>query len=48
MKQHEHGRHAAIIGDVAESPSGMVLLETSIGGNRIMDMLQGEQLPRIC
>jgi hydrogenase expression/formation protein HypE len=48
MKQHEHGRYASIIGDVAESPSGMVLLETSIGGNRIMDMLQGEQLPRIC
>ncbi len=29
-------------------PSGMVLLETAIGGNRIIDMLQGEQLPRIC
>ncbi len=48
MKKHEHGRHAAIIGDVTDSPAGMVLLETAIGGNRIMDMLQGEQLPRIC
>jgi hydrogenase expression/formation protein HypE len=48
MKGHEHGRHAAIIGEAAETPAGMVLLETAIGGSRIMDMLQGEQLPRIC
>ena len=48
MRKPEHDRHAAIIGDVDASPSGMVLLETSIGGNRIIDMLQGEQLPRIC
>ncbi len=48
MRQHEFGRHAAIIGEVAESPSGAVLLETSIGGTRIIDMLHGEQLPRIC
>ena len=48
MRGHEHGRHAAIIGEVTDSPAGMVLLETAIGGNRIIDMLQGEQLPRIC
>ena len=48
MKKHEHGRHAAIIGEIADSPAGMVLLETAIGGSRIIDMLQGEQLPRIC
>ncbi len=48
MRRHEHGRHAAIIGEAVEAPAGMVLLETAIGGNRIMDMLQGEQLPRIC
>ena len=48
MHQHEFGRHAAIIGDIAEGPSGAVLLETAIGGTRIIDMLQGEQLPRIC
>ena len=48
MRKHEHGQHAAIIGEAAESPAGMVLLETAIGGSRIMDMLQGEQLPRIC
>lgn len=48
MQRHEHGRHAAVIGEVVASPSGMVLLETVIGGSRIIDMLQGEQLPRIC
>ncbi len=48
LRRHEHGRYAAVIGEVAESPSGAVLLETAIGGTRIVDMLQGEQLPRIC
>lgn len=48
MRRHEHGRSSAIIGEVAEAPRGMVLLETAIGGSRIIDMLQGEQLPRIC
>ncbi len=46
MKRHD--RQAAIIGEAAETPSGMVLLETAIGGSRMIDMLQGEQLPRIC
>jgi hydrogenase expression/formation protein HypE len=48
MRKHEHGRHAAIIGEIVDAPSGGVLLETAIGGTRIIDMLQGEQLPRIC
>jgi hydrogenase expression/formation protein HypE len=48
MRRHPHGRHAAILGEVEASPAGVVLLETAIGGNRIMDMLLGEQLPRIC
>ncbi len=48
MRAHEFGRSAAIIGEVGEAPAGIVLLETTIGGNRIIDMLQGEQLPRIC
>jgi hydrogenase expression/formation protein HypE len=48
MRNHEHGRYATIIGEVTEAPMGTVLLETSIGGSRVMDMLQGEQLPRIC
>lgn len=48
MKQHPFAVNARIIGEVEESPEGMVLLETPIGGTRILDMLQGEQLPRIC
>jgi hydrogenase expression/formation protein HypE len=48
MRRHEFGRHAVIIGEIVETPAGGVLLETAIGGTRIIDMLQGEQLPRIC
>ncbi len=48
MQMHEHGRQAAVIGEVTDKPAGMVLLETAVGGTRIVDMLQGEQLPRIC
>ena len=48
MKNHEDGGHAAIIGEVEEGPAKTVLLETNIGGSRVIDMLQGEQLPRIC
>ena len=42
------GEHAALIGEVAEQPEGMVLVRTSFGGTRIMDMLIGDPLPRIC
>ena len=48
MRSHESGREAALIGEIADAPQGGVLLETAIGGTRIIDMLQGEQLPRIC
>jgi len=48
MRAHEHGRNAAVIGTVDRSAPGMVLLETAIGGSRILDMLPGEMLPRIC
>ncbi len=48
MRKHEHGGRSAIIGEITEAPVGGVLLETAIGGTRIIDMLQGEQLPRIC
>lgn len=48
MRGHEHGRNAAVIGTVDKSAPGMVLLETVAGGSRIIDMLQGEMLPRIC
>ena len=48
MHAHPAGRHAAIIGEVTEQPAGVVVLHTGFGGQRIVDMLVGEQLPRIC
>jgi hydrogenase expression/formation protein HypE len=48
MRSHEDGAGAAVVGEVVESPKGMVLMKTSIGGTRILDMLSGDQLPRIC
>ncbi len=48
MRAHPAGRNAAIIGEVCAGPPGIVTLSTSIGGNRVVDMLSGEQLPRIC
>ncbi|NWF52823.1 MAG: hydrogenase expression/formation protein HypE [Nitrospirae bacterium] len=48
MKRHSLAKDARIIGEVRKSPEGMVLLKTSIGGTRIVEMLSGDQLPRIC
>ena len=48
MRAHPAGRHAAIIGEVCPQPAGNVILSTAIGGDRVVDMLVGEQLPRIC
>jgi hydrogenase expression/formation protein HypE len=48
MKRHPLGVHAAIIGEVAEGEPGRVRMETSVGGTRAVEMLTGEQLPRIC
>lgn len=48
MRQHPYGTGAQIIGEVVEKPTGRVFMKTSIGGSRIVDMLAGEQLPRIC
>jgi len=48
MKAHPQGRDAAIIGEVREEPKGKVILRTRIGLTRIMDMMVGEPLPRIC
>jgi hydrogenase expression/formation protein HypE len=39
---------AVKIGEVVEGPAGTVVLRSRIGGNRVLDMLSGEQLPRIC
>ncbi len=48
MKAHPLGADAAIIGRIAAEPERIVLLETSFGGSRIVDMLVGDPLPRIC
>jgi hydrogenase expression/formation protein HypE len=48
MKRHPFGKEARQIGSVQETPAKMVLMKTSIGGTRIVEMLSGDQLPRIC
>ncbi len=48
LQRHALGAHAAIVGDVLDAPPGMVLLRTGIGGSRVLDMLVGDPLPRIC
>ena len=48
MKQTRYGEDAVIIGEVTASPQGRVLLKTELGSTRIVDMLAGEMLPRIC
>lgn len=48
VRSHEHGRRAAVVGEVEAGNPGRVLMRTRIGGTRIVDMLTGEQLPRIC
>ncbi len=48
MRAHEFGKNAAIIGEVTADSPGVVLMKTRIGGTRIVDVLSGEQLPRIC
>jgi len=48
MRNAPYGADAAIIGEVAEAPAGKVYVKTAFGATRIMDMLVGEQLPRIC
>jgi hydrogenase expression/formation protein HypE len=48
MRAQKYGAEAAVIGRVKEAPRGQVRLRTVIGGTRIVDMLPGEMLPRIC
>jgi hydrogenase expression/formation protein HypE len=48
MRRHPLGRNAAVIGTVTEEHPGMVLLRSLVGGERVVTMLAGEQLPRIC
>ena len=48
MRSNPLGRNAAIIGEVITEHPGIVFMKTKIGGTRVVDMLTGEQLPRIC
>jgi hydrogenase expression/formation protein HypE len=48
MKKHRYGREAAIIGEVTDEKPGRVVMRTKIGSSRIVDMLTGDPLPRIC
>ena len=48
MKENKYGKESRIIGRVVKKSEGKVYLNTTIGGKRIVDMLTGEQLPRIC
>jgi hydrogenase expression/formation protein HypE len=48
MREHPLGRQARIIGEAVPQHTGIVLLKTTIGGTRVLDLPLGEQLPRIC
>jgi hydrogenase expression/formation protein HypE len=48
LRSHPLGQKASVIGHAADDPPGLVLLRTSFGGTRIVDMLVGDPLPRIC
>lgn len=48
MRSHPTGKNSCIVGEVISQPPGLVLLKTQFGTERIVDMLVGEQLPRIC
>ncbi len=48
LRSHPLGADAAIVGEVRAEPEGLVLLDTTLGGSRVVDMLVGDPLPRIC
>lgn len=48
IRSQELGKNAVIIGSVTEDDPGMVIMKTTIGSKRVVDMISGEQLPRIC
>ena len=48
MRKNRYGKESKIIGRVVKESEGKVYLNTTIGGKRMIDMLTGEQLPRIC
>jgi hydrogenase expression/formation protein HypE len=48
MQNHPLGKESQMIGEAIAHPPGIVLLKTAFGTERILDMLSGDQLPRIC
>jgi hydrogenase expression/formation protein HypE len=48
LARHPVSGGASVIGRVQEGPAGVVVLRTALGATRVLDMLSGEQLPRIC
>ncbi|UCG27590.1 MAG: hydrogenase expression/formation protein HypE [Bacteroidales bacterium] len=48
LRKDPIGKNCSVIGEIVEDHPGQVVLKTEIGGKRIVDMLAGEQLPRIC
>jgi hydrogenase expression/formation protein HypE len=48
LRAHPLGVEARLVGEIGTDPEGLVVLETSLGGSRIVDMLVGDPLPRIC
>jgi hydrogenase expression/formation protein HypE len=48
MRGHPLGRNAAVIGKIVEDHPGMVVMKSLVGGERVVTLLAGEQLPRIC
>jgi len=48
MRTSKYGKDARIIGEIIDEPKGKVIINTPVGATRILDMLIGEQLPRIC
>jgi hydrogenase expression/formation protein HypE len=48
LRSHSDGHGAAEIGHIADEPAATVVVRTGFGGTRIVDMLVGDPLPRIC
>jgi hydrogenase expression/formation protein HypE len=48
LRAHPQGAQAAVVGQVTDGPAGIVQAKTSFGGTRIVDLLVGDPLPRIC
>lgn len=48
LRMNKYGNEAAIIGEVVDDHPGLVLMRSKVGGKRVVQMLAGEQLPRIC